>query len=150
MELGGLGSYNPWCLIMITLYNTYKYTNEVGSPVAQRVHNNMEACGISDGTWGGTKLGNLGPRRNQEAHCSSWAYQGMDFMHLSIQPQFYASRYTWIRAYGNHFKVCGNTHMNTSMATYDSGVAFVFQQQQKFQKGTTLGSIQYMLGCWGT
>jgi len=68
----------------------------------------------------------------------------MDLMHLPIQPQFYASRYTWIRSYGNHFRVCGDTHMNTSMATYDSSVASVFQQQQESQEGTTLGSVQYV------
>jgi hypothetical protein len=33
--------------------------------------------------------------------------------------------------------------MNTSMVTYESSVASVFQQQQ-FQEGTTLGSIQYV------
>ncbi len=34
--------------------------------------------------------------------------------------------------------------MNTSMATYDSSVASVFQQQQESQEGTTLGSVQYV------
>jgi hypothetical protein len=71
---------------MITLYNTYKYTNEVGSPVAQRVHNNMEACGISDGTWGSTKLGNLGPRRIkkhivQAGHIKAWTLCIYQFNH---------------------------------------------------------------------
>jgi hypothetical protein len=34
--------------------------------------------------------------------------------------------------------------MNTSMITYDSYVAYVFQQQQESQEGTTLKSIQYV------
>jgi hypothetical protein len=34
--------------------------------------------------------------------------------------------------------------MNTSMVTYDSRVAYVSQQQQQYQEGTTLGSIQYV------
>jgi hypothetical protein len=40
----------------------------------------------------------------------------MDGYHLSIKPRFDASQYTRMNAYGNHYKVIGETDVNT-MAT---------------------------------
>ncbi len=64
-------------------------------------------------------------------------------MHLSIRPRFCATRYARTRAYGNHFRVLEDNHANT-MATYDFGVALVFQQEQVSKEGTTLGPIHYV------
>jgi hypothetical protein len=50
----------------------------------------------------------------------------MDAYHLPINPNSDASRYTQMKAYGNHYRVIGETNVNT-MATYDYGVALVFQ-----------------------
>jgi hypothetical protein len=47
-----------------------------------------------------------------------------DAFHLSILPSFFASRYTKMKAYGNHYRVFIDTYGNTS-ATYDYGVALV-------------------------
>jgi len=49
----------------------------------------------------------------------------MDAYHLSIKPNSDASRYTQMKAYGNHYRVIGETNVNT-MATYDCGVASMF------------------------
>ncbi len=45
-----------------------------------------------------------------------------DAYHLSIKPSYDVSQYTWMKAYGNHYRVIGETNVNT-MATYDYGVA---------------------------
>jgi hypothetical protein len=49
----------------------------------------------------------------------------MDAYHLSIKPSSDASRYTRMKAYGNHYRVIGETNVNT-MATYDCEVASMF------------------------
>lgn len=53
----------------------------------------------------------------------------MDAYHLSIKPSSDASQYMRMKAYGNYYKVIGETNVNT-MATYDCGVASMFQQAQ--------------------
>jgi hypothetical protein len=55
--------------------------------------------------------------------------EDQDALHLSVLPSPFASRYTRMKAYGNHYRISINTTDNTS-ATYDSGVASVFHQQQ--------------------
>jgi hypothetical protein len=45
-------------------------------------------------------------------------FDEMDVYHLSIKPNYDASQYTRMKAYGNHYKVIGETNVNT-MATYD-------------------------------
>ncbi len=50
----------------------------------------------------------------------------MDAYHLLIKPNSDASQYMQMKAYGNHYRVIGETNVNT-MATYDCGVASVFQ-----------------------
>jgi hypothetical protein len=69
--------------------------------------------------------------------------EDMDVMQLSMKPQMTTSRYAKVRAYGNHYKVTTDNEA-TTMATYDSGVAFIFQQPQATNEGMTLGSIQYV------
>jgi len=54
--------------------------------------------------------------------------EDQDALHLLVLPSLFASRYTKMKAYGNHYKVFMNTYGNTS-ATYDSGVASVFHQE---------------------
>jgi hypothetical protein len=54
--------------------------------------------------------------------------EDQDALHLSVLPSLFASRYTKMKAYGNHYKVFINTCGDTS-ATYNSGVALVFQQE---------------------
>ncbi len=51
----------------------------------------------------------------------------MDAYHLLIKLSSDASRYMRMKAYGNHYRVIGKTNVNT-MATYDFGVALMFQQ----------------------
>jgi hypothetical protein len=48
-----------------------------------------------------------------------------------------------MKAYKNHYKVFINTYGNTS-ATYDSGVASIFHQEQQSTEGTRLGVLQYV------
>jgi hypothetical protein len=67
----------------------------------------------------------------------------MDVMQLSMKPQMTASRYAKVRAYDNHYKVTTDNE-TTTMATYDYGVAFIFQQPHATNEGMTLGSIQYV------
>jgi hypothetical protein len=67
----------------------------------------------------------------------------MDAYHLSIKPSSDASRYTLMKAYGNHYRVIGETNVNT-MATYDYGVASVFQQAQGPGGVCALGPMQYV------
>ncbi len=67
----------------------------------------------------------------------------MDAYHLSIKPSSDASRYTRMKAYGNHYRVIGETNVNT-MATYDCGVALVFQQAQGSGGMCALGPMQYV------
>ncbi len=69
--------------------------------------------------------------------------EDQDALHLSILPSFFASRYTKMKAYGNHYIVFTYTYGNTS-ATYDSGVALVFHQEQQSTEGTRLGALQYV------
>jgi hypothetical protein len=38
----------------------------------------------------------------------------MDAYHLSIKPNSNASHYTWMKAYGNHYRVIGETSINPS------------------------------------
>ncbi len=71
------------------------------------------------------------------------ALEDEDAIHLSIRPQLFASRYTIFKAYGNHYRVSLDTH-GTTMATYDSKVALIFQQEQQSLKGNTFGIIQYV------
>jgi hypothetical protein len=53
--------------------------------------------------------------------------EDMDVMQLSMMPQMIASRYAKVRVYGNHYTVTIDNEA-TTMATYDYGVASVFQQ----------------------
>jgi hypothetical protein len=69
--------------------------------------------------------------------------EDQDALHLSIFPSLFASRYTKMKAYGNHYRVFIETYGNTS-ATYDSGVASIFHQKQQSTKGTRLGVLQYV------
>jgi len=67
----------------------------------------------------------------------------MDVMQLSMKPQMTGSRYAKVRAYGNHYRVTTDNEA-IIMATYDFGVASIFQQPQVTNEGMTLGSIQYV------
>jgi len=49
-----------------------------------------------------------------------------DVVHLSMKPKPIALRYTKMRAYGNHYRV-NEGGAKTTMATYDFGVASIFQ-----------------------
>ncbi len=69
--------------------------------------------------------------------------EDQDALHLSVFPSLFASRYTKMKAYGNHYRVSIDTYGNTS-ATYDSGVASVFHQEQQSTEGTRLGALQYV------
>jgi hypothetical protein len=60
-----------------------------------------------------------------------------------MKPQMTASRYAKVRAYGNHYKVIIDNEA-TTMATYDSRVASIFQQPHATNEGMTLSSIQYV------
>jgi hypothetical protein len=68
----------------------------------------------------------------REAIQSHIAQEGVledqDALHLSVLPSLFASRYTKMKAYGNHYIVFINTYGNIS-ATNDSGVALVFHQE---------------------
>jgi hypothetical protein len=55
--------------------------------------------------------------------------EDQDALHLLVLPSPFASRYTRMKAYGNHYRVSINTTDNTS-ATYNYGVASVFHQEQ--------------------
>jgi hypothetical protein len=55
-------------------------------------------------------------------------FEDQDALHLSILPSILASRYTKMKAYGNHYKVFIDTYGNTSV-TYDFGVASIFHQK---------------------
>ncbi len=48
-----------------------------------------------------------------------------------------------MRVYGNHYKV-NEGGAETTMATYDFGVASIFQQPQATHEGIALGSIEYV------
>jgi hypothetical protein len=52
--------------------------------------------------------------------------EDMDVMQLSMKPQMTTSRYAKFRAYNNHYRVTIDNKA-TTMATYDSGVASIFQ-----------------------
>jgi hypothetical protein len=52
----------------------------------------------------------------------------------------FATKYTRIKAYGNHYKVSTDTH-GITMVSYDSGKALIFQQQQQSCEGTTFGLV---------
>jgi hypothetical protein len=64
-------------------------------------------------------------------------------MQLSMKPQMTASRYAKVRVYDNHYRDTTNNEA-TTMATYDFGVASIFQQPHVTNEGMTLGSIQYV------
>jgi hypothetical protein len=67
----------------------------------------------------------------------------MDIMQLSMKPQMTTSRYAKVKVYDNHYKVTTENEP-TIMATYDSGVTFIFQQPHATNEGMTLGSMQYV------
>jgi hypothetical protein len=67
----------------------------------------------------------------------------MDAYHLLIKPSSDASQYTHMKAYGNHYRVIGETNVNR-MATYDCGVASIFQQAQGPSRVCALGPMQYV------
>ncbi len=69
--------------------------------------------------------------------------EDMDVMQLSMNPHMNTSRYVKVRAYNNHYRVTTDNEA-TTMATYDSRVASIFQHPQATNEGTTLGSIQYV------
>ncbi len=69
--------------------------------------------------------------------------EDQDALHLSVLPSLFASRYTKMKAYGNHYRVFIDTYGNTS-ATYDSGIVSVFHQEQQSPEGTRLGALQYV------
>jgi len=48
-----------------------------------------------------------------------------DAIHMLIRPHFFATKYTRIKAYGNHYRVFMDTH-GITMATYDLKMALVF------------------------
>jgi hypothetical protein len=48
-----------------------------------------------------------------------------------------------MKAYGNHYRVIGETNVNT-MATYDYGAASVFQQAQGLGGMCALGPMRYV------
>jgi hypothetical protein len=50
----------------------------------------------------------------------------MDVMQLSMKPQMIASRYAKVKAYNNHYRDTTDNE-TTTMATYDFGVASIFQ-----------------------
>jgi len=53
--------------------------------------------------------------------------ENKDVVHLSMKPKPIALRYTKMKAYGNHYRV-NEGGAETTMATYDFGVASIFQQ----------------------
>jgi hypothetical protein len=67
----------------------------------------------------------------------------MDVMKLSMKPQMTASRYAKVKAYDNHYRDTTNNKA-TTIATYDFGVASIFQQPHATNEGMTFGSIQYV------
>jgi len=69
--------------------------------------------------------------------------EDMDVMQLSMKPQMTASRYAKVKAYDNHYRVTTDNEA-TTMATYDSRVASIFQQPHATNEGMTFGSIQYV------
>ncbi len=81
------------------------------------------------------------PELQEVQNLASWVHEAIrshiaqggvledqDALHLLVLPSPFASRYTRMKAYGNHYRVSINTTDNTS-ATYDSGVASVFHQE---------------------
>jgi hypothetical protein len=52
--------------------------------------------------------------------------EDMDVMQLSMKPQMIASRYAKVKAYNNHYRDTTDNE-TTTMATYDFGVASIFQ-----------------------
>jgi hypothetical protein len=48
--------------------------------------------------------------------------EDQDALHLLVLPSLFASRYTKMKAYGNHYKVFIDTYGNTNV-TYNFGVA---------------------------
>jgi len=54
--------------------------------------------------------------------------EDQDTLHLSVLPSIFASRYTKMKAYGNHYKVFIDTYGNTS-ATYNYAVVSIFHQK---------------------
>jgi hypothetical protein len=54
--------------------------------------------------------------------------EDQDALHLLVLTSLFASRYTKMKAYGNHYRIFIGTYGNTS-ATYDFGVALVFHQE---------------------
>jgi hypothetical protein len=70
--------------------------------------------------------------------------EDMDVMQLLMKPQMTASRYAKVKAYDNHYRVTIDNEA-TTMATYDFGVAYIFQQPHATNEGMTLGSIQYVV-----
>jgi hypothetical protein len=67
----------------------------------------------------------------------------MDVTQLSMEPQITVSRYAKVKVYNNHYRVTTNNE-TTTMATYDFGVASIFQQPHATNGGMTFGSIQYV------
>jgi hypothetical protein len=64
-----------------------------------------------------------------------------DLIYLSIPPSFKAFKYSKMKEYGNHFQV--DNDRNNLLATYDCGVASIFQQSQG-SEDEVLGAIQYV------
>jgi hypothetical protein len=67
----------------------------------------------------------------------------MDVMQLLMKPQMTVSRYAKVKAYNNHYRVTIDNEA-TTMATYDFGVAYIFQRHAT-NEGMTFGSIQYVV-----
>ncbi len=69
--------------------------------------------------------------------------EDQDAFHLSVLPSLFASRYTKMKTYGNHYRVFIDTYGNTN-ALDDYGVASVFHQEQQSIEGTRLGVLQHV------
>ncbi len=81
------------------------------------------------------------PELQEMQNLASWVHEAIrshiaqggvledqDALHLLVLTSLFASRYTKMKAYGNHYRIFIGTYGNTS-ATYDFGVALVFHQE---------------------
>jgi hypothetical protein len=89
----------------------------------------MKAYQVSYRTCRSVGIGKMGEGGMQTHMVDGNVLDEMDAYHSSISPSFDVFRYMRMKAYGNYYRVVGETNVNT-MATYDCGMASVFQQAQ--------------------
>jgi len=97
------------------------------------------------------------PKLQEVQNLASWVHEAIwthiaqggvledqDAFHLLVLPSLFASRYTKVKAYGNHCRVFINTYGNTS-ATYNFRITSIFHQEQQSTEGMRLGALQYVV-----